>query len=88
MEVSHGPDVVQERARPDIVPASGGPDVVGHAGISQPQVCSFIDGWSFSSASLMNEQPLFSLSSVIVTSGNVLQKSFLISFQDHLFHHY
>uniref|UniRef100_F1KTB4 Beta'-coat protein n=1 Tax=Ascaris suum TaxID=6253 RepID=F1KTB4_ASCSU len=49
MQVSHGPDVVQERARPDIVPASGGPDVVGHAGISQPQVVQDAEGgmhWS------------------------------------------
>uniref|UniRef100_A0A914RWT3 Coatomer WD associated region domain-containing protein n=1 Tax=Parascaris equorum TaxID=6256 RepID=A0A914RWT3_PAREQ len=49
MQVPHGPDVVQERARPDIVPASGGPDVVGHVGISQPQVVQDAEGgmhWS------------------------------------------
>uniref|UniRef100_A0A915Q571 Beta'-coat protein n=1 Tax=Setaria digitata TaxID=48799 RepID=A0A915Q571_9BILA len=38
MDASMGPDIVRDRARPDIVPSSGGPDVVGNAVQPQPEV--------------------------------------------------
>lgn len=37
-----GPDIVRDRARPDIVPSDGGPDVVGSAVQPQPEVSDFL----------------------------------------------
>uniref|UniRef100_A0AAF5PGX4 Beta'-coat protein n=3 Tax=Wuchereria bancrofti TaxID=6293 RepID=A0AAF5PGX4_WUCBA len=38
MDVAMGPDIVRDRARPDIVPSDGGPDVVESALQPQPEV--------------------------------------------------
>ncbi|KAM3726373.1 putative coatomer subunit beta' [Dirofilaria immitis] len=38
MNTGMGPDIVRDRARPDIVPSDGGPDVLGSAVQPQPEV--------------------------------------------------
>lgn len=41
MDTVSGPDIVRDRARPDIVPLNGEPDIVGSTVQSQPEVSFF-----------------------------------------------